>query len=93
MWPGHRVTVTPDHGTVAPRSTVAVCVSAATAARSASLPWSGAINVTCDGQHKVRAGEAGIGRQCRKLARAVTGVRLRGKINVSYPQGVTLRIS
>ena len=57
MWPGHRVTVTPDHGTVAPCSTVAVCVSPAATSNvstaAASLPWSGAINVTCDGQHKV----------------------------------------
>ncbi|XP_023931341.1 centrosomal protein of 192 kDa isoform X1 [Lingula anatina] len=49
-WPDHCVKVTPQQGTVEPRTSVLVCVSASPTlySRGIPLPWSGAVHISCD---------------------------------------------
>ncbi|XP_021379779.1 uncharacterized protein LOC110467151 [Mizuhopecten yessoensis] len=54
-WPGHWIKLTPEKGTVEPKSSSSVCLSPSAAVFQSydQLPWSGTIHVICDNQYKV----------------------------------------
>ncbi|XP_060078039.1 uncharacterized protein LOC132557559 [Ylistrum balloti] len=54
-WPGHWIKLTPEKGTVEPKSSSTVCLSpnAAVFQSFDQLPWSGTIHVNCDNQYKI----------------------------------------
>ncbi|XP_033755501.1 uncharacterized protein LOC117338316 isoform X2 [Pecten maximus] len=54
-WPGHWIKLTPEKGTVEPKSSSSVCLSPSAAVFQSfdQLPWSGKIHVNCDNQYKV----------------------------------------
>ncbi|KAH0617835.1 hypothetical protein JD844_016465 [Phrynosoma platyrhinos] len=54
-WPAHCLTVTPQHGTIEPRSCISIHVSPnpSLAENKSIFPWSGLIYIHCDGGQKL----------------------------------------
>ncbi|XP_074538794.1 centrosomal protein of 192 kDa isoform X2 [Halichoeres trimaculatus] len=54
-WPAHCLTITPQHGTIEPKSQLQILISPnpSLGTKSALLPWSGQVYVQCDAQQKL----------------------------------------
>ena len=54
-WPAHIIQITPEHGTVKPKSSVLLCLSPVTnlKKKGVQMPWRGSVYINCDGIQKV----------------------------------------
>nr|XP_060628711.1 centrosomal protein of 192 kDa [Anolis sagrei ordinatus] len=54
-WPAHCLTVTPQHGTIEPKSSISIHVSPnpSLAENKSLFPWSGLVYIHCDGEQKL----------------------------------------